>query len=160
MKDLEKILSKFQSVLKIIFDTNVVIGGSAALKLHGLEIGREISDVDIIIYNPTPSQKLFLKLVGQKNSSSLDSYEKRVYKFTRTFLKKYSIDVIISYEEFPENLLSCEILSHTVKIQSVENIVKAKASYVSKVDGRGSLLHISKKDATDMINLKNLNFNL
>lgn len=66
MKDLEKILSKFQSVLKIIFDTNIVVGGSAALKLHGLEIGREISDVDIIIYNPTPSQRLFLRLVEQK----------------------------------------------------------------------------------------------
>lgn len=158
MKDLEKILSKFQSVLKIIFDTNVVIGGSAALKLHGLEIGREISDVDIIIYSPTPSQKLFLKLVEQKDSR--DGYEKRVYKFTKTLLKKYSMDVIVYYEELPENLLSCELLSHTVKIQSIENIVKAKASYVSKVDGRGSLLYISKKDATDMINLKNLNFNL
>lgn len=75
-------------------------------------------------------------------------------------MKKYSIDVIVSHEDLPENLLSCELLSHTVKIQSVENIIKAKASYVSKVDGRGSSLYISKKDATDMINLKNLNFNL
>ena len=160
MKDLEKILSKFQSVLKIIFDTNIVIGGSAALKLHGLEIGREISDVDIIIYKPTPSQRLFLRLVEQKSPTELDGYERRVYKFTKTLLKKYSIDVIVSHEDLPENLLSCELLSHTVKIQSIENIVKAKASYVSKVDGRGSLLYISKKDATDMINLKNLNFNL
>lgn len=164
LSNLKKTLSAFLGTIETIYGDNLVLGGSHALKLHGLEFHREPSDVDLIIYRPTVTQAKFLELVQRNNGQKGDFLKNPDYRVRVTKFKspngRYSLDIIISEEETPKNLLSLNLLDIDFKIQSVENIVKAKASYLHKVDGRGSSKFISQKDAIDLQNLKSLNFNL
>jgi hypothetical protein len=164
MRNLKKTLSVFAETIKILNGDNLVLGGSNALELHGLEIGREANDVDLIIYRPTTEQTAFLdmsrQISGQKTKLDPDDYPVRVTKFIKTLDKKYSLDVIVSSEEMPRDLLSYDFLEGRLKIQSIHNIVKAKSGYLHKVDNRGSCWYISEKDSKDLQQLKNLNFNL
>lgn len=171
MKQLKNTLGVFSETLLRLYRTgdNFVIGGSSALRLHGLELGRESSDVDIIIYRPTKGQEKVLNSLRLSNSisnpmfgtKSMDEYRTRVIKLQskKLFGKNYKIDIIISEEEMPKDLLSVMIFDYPIKVQSIKNIIRAKASYTKQVDSRGSTQYISKKDATDFMNLKNLNFN-
>lgn len=164
MRNLKKTLSVFAETIKILNGENLVLGGSNALELHGLEIGRAANDVDLIIYKPTTEQIAFLDMSRQINGQRLKfdtgDYPLRVTKFIKTLDKKYSLDVIVSNEEIPKDLLSYDFLEGRLRIQSIHNIVKAKAGYLHKVDNRGSCWYISEKDSKDLQQLKNLNFNL
>ena len=164
MRNLKKTLSAFAETIKILNGENLVLGGSNALELHGLEIGREANDVDLIIYRPTTEQTAFLDMTRQVNGQKIkldpSDYPVRVTKFIRNLDKKYSLDVIVSNEEMPKDLLSYDFLEGKLKIQSIHNIVKAKSGYLHKVDNRGSCWYISEKDSKDLQQLKNLNFNL
>jgi hypothetical protein len=164
LKSLKKTVAAFAGIIKIIDGDNLVLGGSNALKLHGLDLGREPSDIDLIIYRPTVEQQRFLELTQKTNGQRKSEFDNPEYKFRVTKFKSpkgnFNLDVIVSEEEIPQNLLSIDILENRFKIQSVSNIIKAKTGYFHKVDGRGSNKFIAQKDARDLQNLKILNFNL
>jgi hypothetical protein len=168
MKDLKNTLAMFSSTLSILYGTgsNLVLGGSNALKLHGLETGRKSNDVDIIIYRPTTLQMTILN--GLRTGSPLfkekaidQGYPGRVVSLTAKLMgRSYKLDIILSDEKMPEDLLSIEFFKYPILVQSIKNIIEAKASYTKQVDTRGSQRYISEKDAVDLMTLKNLNFNL
>lgn len=141
----------------------MVIGGSTALKLHGLNFSREVSDLDIIIYSPTVEQTIYLSELGKLHMKEGSIYlNRKVIKVEhKSFLRKvYKMDIIIENKPTPKNLLFVDIFNHKVKVQSISNIVEAKSSYVKFLDFRGSSEYYSKKDIFDLLDLKNSNFNL
>lgn len=163
MEELEKSVSVFSYILTKLNGPNMVIGGSTALKLHGLVFSREVNDLDIIIYSPTIEQTEELgrlsKLYPKENSTYLDS--KVIKVIHKSFLKRtYKLDIIVENESTPKVLLFVDVFNHKVKVQSISNIVKAKSSYIKHLDSRGSSEYYPKKDISDLLNLKNSNFNL
>ena len=148
---LENNLKAFTKILlKLNEDDNLVLGGSYALMLHGLNLKRLPDDVDIIIYRPTPKQIEFLESISDFNNlNELGSdYPTCVYKL-KTSKKNvdYTLDILLETKTAPDNLLIFEKNNIKVKIQEISNIIEAKSSY-----GR-------TKDFEDMLSLKNLNFN-
>ena len=61
---LNNFLQTFESIINQLLDTNVVIGGTNALLLHGLKISREVTDLDLVIYQPTIEQLKILKTLA------------------------------------------------------------------------------------------------
>lgn len=137
--------------------SNIVIGGSAALILHGLNLPRGCSDIDLIIYSPTKEQLDVIKILGIETSLN-DSFGyagKRVSKLSRDGIK---IDIIVAETTpVPENLSFIMLNFSLLKIQSVQGVIDAKNSYSQE---RESQLYIRGKDLIDLIELKNNNFNL
>lgn len=157
----KKSIYAFHKELTILYGDNMILGGSNALMLHGLILGREASDLDIIIYQPNEQQYRFLSSYILKDDEVGPEKYRRVFKFkTKEGSRYYKMDVIVVYEPTPPDLLYINIFDHPIKIQSIQNIINAKASYIIHKDNRGSDNYISQKDATDLQNLKSLNFNL
>lgn len=138
---------------------NVILGGSAALQLHGLNLSRRVDDLDIIIYKPTEEQMKVLELMEPFNLSLFPIYsefeksERRVRKFE---IRGVKLDIILEKEiEKPQNLLLFHIHTcFTIPIQSIENVIAAKNSYTLKEH-----TYRRSKDMEDLIDLKNKNFN-
>ena len=65
MKTVTSLIDEFYPMLKELKgeDTNVVIGGTCAILMHGLDIGRDPEDLDVIIYKPTDRQKKVLNVL-------------------------------------------------------------------------------------------------
>lgn len=129
---------------------NLVLGGSNALMLHGLNLERSPEDVDIIMYNPTPKQLDYIESI--KHLNTLD--EKSDYGVTnvlklraRRGLTTYTLDILTVFELLPEHLLVYEKENVKIKVQDIATVIEAKGNY-------GRL-----KDVKDLLALKNLNFN-
>lgn len=141
--------------------TNVVIAGSCALELHGLTLGWEPQDLDIVLFDPTPAQ--LLEVVNKYDQCADYEAEKtleannalpRSYK-----LKKESqeLNIIIAYDEHaPADLMWYMFGGLMYKVNSIRNIIDAKLSY--SVGRKKSYLRA--KDMVHLNKLKNLNFNV
>lgn len=154
-------MNVFRSVLTSLMSgrNNVIIGGSAALVLHGLDIGRELMDVDIIIYKPTAEQDTLLNLLMNFDYIKAEHSPRRAMK-----LKKdgFFIDIIMernSDQPMPTDFLLIEISGIAYKIQSVKKVVEAKCSYTLEGRSQEPTLYTRRKDVFDLQLLKNLNFN-
>ena len=132
------------------FKSNVVIGGTCALELHGLKIGREIEDLDLIIYQANDKQKDILNTLEAFSRTQYYGADKRTIKV----IGKYDMVLnIIKEDTFcPSDLL----LYRGIPIQNIGNVFKAKQTYT----GKKGTEYMRVKDMRDSIKLKELNFNL
>lgn len=155
----------FRSLLLELIDDNVVIGGINALTLHGVIVGREAHDLDIIIYKPTLRQVNLISALNHfnlvKDKNTENGYDGTSVNFVKLKKDGYTMDILIERDkEVPNFLLECKFEGIYFKIQSVENVISAKASYYFKSKKDGLTYYSRIKDAVDFQNLKNLNFNL
>lgn len=162
---LNSFLRVFRSILLELIDDNVVIGGINALALHGIIVGREANDLDIIIYNPTPRQTALLSALNHfnmiKDKNTENGYDGTNVAFIKLKKDNCKMDILIERDrEVPGFLLRYPFEGYNLKIQSVENVIHAKASYYFKSKKDGLTFYSRIKDAIDFQNLKNLNFNL
>jgi len=132
---------------------NVLIGGSLALQLHGLNLDKKPEDIDLVIYKPTPHQEEILDLISLivPNPTSRDKYTRRSYKIN---LGSITLDILVEkHVNIPENLLYYKYQdSIFIKIQSIEKVMEARRSY--------NELTLRKKDVVSSQKLKELNFNI
>ena len=151
-----KTISSMQKTLKVFRKTldtlnkeeNLVLGGSTALNLHGINTNKMPEDLDVIIYLPTGGQLNFLKSIEDFSDFEQDTGYEQVYKFKKVKDDcTFTLDILIEQCPLPENLLLFKSESVLFKIQDINNIIAAKSSY-----GR-------EKDLKDLLHLKNLNFN-
>ncbi len=145
IEKLQNTLNEFNSYLESLKGLNLVIGGSWALRLHGLILEKEPNDVDIVIYRPTPEQLTFLDSISMEQDEIRDDdhYEERSYKFTRN---GFTIDFLLETErELPEIILSYNLHLY---VNSIEEILRARSRYMRD------------KDILDTDSLKKLNLNL
>lgn len=165
---IECYLNSFKEIISILdISDNIAIGGYQALKLHGLNLNRPPADMDLIIFQPTPKQIEILQVLKvydliRNRPKDILPEEIKAYKF-----KKHDMymDVIISDKMMP-SLLSFTCHVGTFKVNSIQNVIEAKASYKFRyneraADGYGdeTNLYARAKDMLDFQQLKNLNFN-
>lgn len=164
---IECYLNTFEKIINLLRSSdNVAIGGYQALKLHGLVLNREPSDLDIIIFQPTPKQIAVLKVLQCfdiiKRPRGLEFEEIKAFKF-----KKHDMfmDIIISKQYMPP-LLSIQFDSGYFKVNSIMNVIEAKASYKFRRNEDGpdytneTNTYARAKDMVDLQQLKNINFNI
>lgn len=161
-------LNTFGAIIKTLSTSdNVAIGGYQALKLHGLVLNRHPSDLDIIIFQPTEKQITALKILQCfdmiRNRPRGNEFEQiKAFKFKKSDM---FLDVIISNNMMP-SLLSFTCTAGTFKVNSIENVIKAKASYKFRrneetVDYSNEINQYARaKDMLDFQHLKNINFNM
>lgn len=163
---INKFLEAFKKVLNELsrtgYDPNVnncVIGGSCALQLHGLNLTREPSDLDIIIFMPSAKQMYMLDIYFEPCADYKDLPEgvevrSFYYHDHKTGLK---LNVIISDDKLPTNLMFWAYSDlRYFKVNTIDNIIAAKAQYAAGKDK--SFLRV--KDVQDLLDLKSNNFNL
>lgn len=159
-KTLDRHIEEFQSEIRFILNNSqMVMGGSLILKLHGLNMGNWVpGDLDVIVFNP--DSKAFDYIEG--NLDPADNYnvpdeEIHSYGVTR---KDMTLNVIISKEVPPVNPLQycyqdTPFTQMYIPVNPINRIIEAKASYsVGKKDQ-----FLRKKDMLHLQALKNLNFN-
>jgi len=158
------IINSFKNLIQQLKqENNLVIGGTTALMFHGL-ICRSPSDLDIIIYKPTERQKNIITALLDFDSVCnyvTDIRDRRAFKFNK---EGYVVDILLEKESHPnmDDLLLKSIDSNYYRIQSVQEIVKAKSKYVLH-DNEGlskECLYVREKDLKDFLELKNNNFNI
>lgn len=137
--------------VKLFGTANVSIGGSAALMLHGLNIGCEINDVDLIIHSPTKEQyetlqKLWLIFEDTELGST---GEKRSFKLKFPAGK---LDVLIAKKARLCTSSFYKILDEVIPLNSVEDVMSARRSYIKD--------NPRLKDLQSSLLLKQNNFNL
>jgi len=155
MKELNNYLNTFHPIiddlkaLSPVSDngsSNVVLGGSLILKIHGLNFSRKSEDLDVIINFPTPKQNEYIKAISNFSENNSEYWGKDNLKFSKNNLY---INVLINNTvEVNDFFLQYKWGNKLYDINSVSEIIKAKSLY-----GR-------VKDFKDMILLKNENFNL
>lgn len=140
---------------------NVVLGGSMILVLHGINIGRECEDLDVVLYQPTPGQ---LEYIVQLQAVEETSGEHSPISKDGKEIERHSL-VSIVRESLKMNILSNSGDMNTrylryrgYQTQSIDKIVEAKASYTYESQTKGK--YIRAKDALDLQYIKNNNFNI
>ncbi|MFT6125731.1 MAG: hypothetical protein ACJAVA_000172 [Flavobacteriaceae bacterium] len=149
VEKIEKTLEVFKNTLNTLnTEENLVLGGSTALRLHGINTKRIPEDLDIILFSPTMKQFNFLKSIEDFSDFTQDKGYEQVYKFRKVKDNiTFTLDVLIEHSAVPQNLLLLKRGKLLIKVQDIDNTIVAKSSY-----GRD-------KDLKDMLDLKNLNFN-
>ena len=162
LEDTTRVFKRVLDKLKGPFD-NIVIGGSLALHMHGLKLGREVADIDVIIYKPTKEQLEVLELL-----KNFDMVEGRPYgeevkciKLKRTsYGDEFTMDILVETVQAPSDLLFADIRGVRYRIQSIDEVIKAKSSYEFHMNDKGeSTGYARAKDLRDFLLLKNHNFN-
>ena len=139
MKDkLEKYLKVFPEIGKMLENSQLlVIGGTAALNLHGL-VTKELQELDIIVYDPDQAtlNKIEEMSHGEEEGSPqtvVNGELRRSYKVIR---RNLTFDFIIAnddnYEQ--ESVLKVRIGMYNFSVQSIKIILDAKRSYDREKD--------------------------
>ncbi len=158
-KKIDQYLIHFQREISLLTEAaaNVVAGGSLVLELHGLKLGWEPLDLDIIIFSPTASQlvyvcdsKLFEKCLDYGDEKSVRSWKRESGSIT--------LNIIFAHkEEVPSGLMYYHKEGlNKILCNSIENIIKAKVSYAEGTNKD----YIRAKDMKHLSSLKNNNFNI
>lgn len=150
-ESLQSYLKIFWPLLLRLMDTNLVIGGSFALMIHGLKMRSNPEDLDIILYFPTEYQKKYLEAMRffdqtPEGKEYKDVDNRRSYKFYKDG-KQLNL-VCWSPKEKEDNLplLSFYYEGCNIKVQSIGTVIEAKKFYSRE------------KDLQHFLDLKNLNF--
>jgi hypothetical protein len=139
--------------------TNVVIGGSCALEFYGLKTPRTPHDLDLIIFNPQPKQIAIIDTIFEPSADYKDlpnDVARRSFEFKKG---EHTLNVIMAYDEkLPEQLPVYFPKGDALhlRINRIDNIIAAKCSYAQ---GKNKTF-IRAKDMSDLLMLKNLNFNI
>jgi len=172
---MKKLLDVFYPLLQKLNGENLVLTGSGVLAAHGLVLRREVVDLDVVIYNPTPEQKKYLMDLEPLSVFRFiknEGYEGReninLIKFKKDGL---IIDIFTTLENAPEDNL-CYLYNHYIcglptstlfRVSGVKSICDAKQSYHKK-HYNSQICRDEKynrqKDVIDLQNLKNDNFNI
>lgn len=156
MKNWKQAIEKCKEHLIALGTSNMVIGGSHALLLHGLDIGRDTDDFDVVIYEPTMDQLKYLadKIhTGEMKESIEESSDNT--RSCKVECNGATIDFLIERNTcMPADLLLVHHSGITLFVQSVYRVIDAKRSYTNE-DGM-----FRQKDVDDCKLLKNANFNL
>lgn len=154
---LDDYFRSFSTLLGNLNDTNVVIGGMWALKIHGLNILREINDLDIVVYRPTPEQSVIIDTLKaiQGSRRGQPYHNQRSVKVERD---GFVLDILIEDKHTPDNLLLYQYNDWYFKVQNIKEVIDAKRSYSYQDETRGG--YIREKDVRDIFDLKQANFNL
>jgi len=145
-------LNKIKYIYNLLnSNNNVIIGGSYSLLLHGLITHEKPNDIDLIIYSPTHEQKKYLEFLSLMTISTpkKTEYERRSYKIK---IDDILVDILVSEEKLPDNLLSITKYDTTFKIQDIKGVFKARQAY--------NKVKIRRKDVIASSKLKELNFNI
>lgn len=154
MQELNKYLEVFHKILdelnelaptSIDGSSNVKLGGSLILKLHGLQFSRKSDDLDVIINNPTDKQKDYIKAMSNFRVDDTKYFSTVNYKFKKEGL---CLNILLANNPVNGGGLKYKWSHNYYEVNSVLEIIQAKVSY-----GR-------PKDLSDLILLKNENFNL
>ena len=148
-------------------DTNVVIGGTCALIAHGLNVGREPNDLDVIIYRPSTEQLRYLdsiRLFSLKHSTGTGADLTGDLHLRSLKFKKNGLILNILFERDkakPSFLLRFWDAGASYKIQDIASVIEAKNSYILQphTTGLTGERYARVKDLFDFQQLKNLNFN-
>jgi hypothetical protein len=145
---------------------NVSIGGTFALDLHGIYLPRTPADLDMIVYQVTQDQYLYLKGMdwARVNSEGNDMKEgERDYPNNGCISFKFRrfgmyLNILLDKAPMhPGNTLKYAFYDNGhvtyFPINSVKEVVLQKGHMVDK-NG-----YVRAKDATDFLFYKNLNFN-
>lgn len=167
-----KLLSTFTPLILQIpqFQDNVCIGGTCALVLLGLNVGKLPNDLDIIIYNPTDQQRKFIESLDffDQVENRPDGLYPDEIKFRKFKKNNMTVDIIFDIKVLGKpNFLKhthmvngsdgMPLMEVDYNVSSVSEIIRAKTSY-SFVTQSGVKM-IRHKDTIDLQNLKALNFN-
>lgn len=144
--------------------TNMVIGGSYALEAHGLNLGRDPEDLDLVIYRPTERQLALLRMLSPLQQPRKYKFQdeeeqfqyQRSWKFKRN---KQTLNILLNRNvDMPYDLLLYKTESGMFYVQSIRRVIEAKNAY--QINSAGHEKYIRLKDMKDLQNLKQLNFNL
>lgn len=150
-------LEVFSKLIDTINGSNVALAGALSLKAHGLLLGRDGADLDVVIFSPTEKQLAALEnlnffRVTNKNQPKYPLDREVSVKFKKDGL---TIDFLLEHgKETPTDLLYYEHEGTYYKVQSVEGTIAAKRSFK---DDEGRMRY---KDVMDLLDLKSQNFNL
>lgn len=164
---IECYINTFDKIIKAINTAdNIAIGGYQALKLHGLTLNRQPSDLDIIIFQPTQRQKDTLRVLQCfdliKRNPGIEFDDIKAFKFKKQDL---FLDVIVTNDPIGP-LLSMNCSAGSFKINSIFEVIRAKASYKFRRNEDGpdytneTNTYARAKDMIDFQQLKNINFNI
>ncbi len=147
-----------EKITPFVDGNNVIIGGTVALVLQGINIGREIDDIDIIIYRPTKKQRKTLAIYEELSKTAYYGSDKRTMKIQ---VGDVDVNIIKELVSPPDDLLYVRVPNgNFFPVQRVDNVIKAKSSYLRDSDSKeSSSAYARKKDMYDLIELKNKNFN-
>jgi hypothetical protein len=149
-------LVTFDALLRSLNGCNMVLAGTAALQAHGLKMSRIPSDLDVVIFTPTPIQLTILRAL---NILALKIPNQHEYPFDMTKQFKFMIDgyivnILIEDKPTPVDLLFYSYQDTWYRVQDIAYIMDSKLSYKTK-DGKHRL-----KDIEDCLDLKQSNFNI
>lgn len=151
MNNIKRIIESAATHIGTMHQGNLVIGGMHALRLHGLVMHREPSDLDIVVYQPTKEQLQYLAALCDRAEVKEDDENYRSYKVESN---GFVVDFLLETgENMPSNLLGFSHLGFQFFVQSVEGVISAKRCYNNADFQR-------EKDITDCESLKANNFNL
>jgi hypothetical protein len=141
----KKLIETYKGILDELNSENVVLAGSCALELMGVNLPKEPEDLDVIIYQPTFYQNSIIVKYSSKcvanNKNIIEEY-RRVVKLEIS--PKLFLDIII--EDYPLTH-DCLLFDGQYNIQPVNKIMEARGRY------------LRPKDYASFLDLKNLNFN-
>lgn len=155
MHNIDLHIAEFSNEITKIGTENIAIGGSFALMLHGLEIGHEPEDLDLIIFKPTDEQYEFIanKCESNANYQTVDGGQARSWKLKR---KGMTLNIIFAFDvDVPENPLFY-VFGKMYRVNPIADIIKAKLQYTEGHEKQ----NLRRKDMMHLQMLKNLNFNI
>ena len=140
---MEQIIKYLQELLKA---EKFVITGSYALQKMGFIQFTEISDLDILLYNPSPETKVFLEALDVlKNHDSdygneQDQYQIQLPQLDQTLVK---VDVwVLSDTQMVSRKVEILELSDGLCISTLPGIIAAKKRYKT---GRNAFKHLIQR---------------
>lgn len=152
IKLIEKYFAENQNHIQQLVELgngNVVIGGSCALHLHGLQVSAP-HDLDLIIYRPTPAQERYIDLYFVTSADyPEDEKHDAPHSFNVSDQLDKTLNVIIEQDNIPQYTLLCQFFNIVLPVNAINSIVEAISYYRT----------IRRKDVTKLQFLKNNNFN-
>lgn len=115
--------NKFNDIIKKFNDIGLILGGSYGLKLHGVDLGRKISDIDLI----STTKKIIRTDI--ERIQKIDSYKE--FKGSDDALFSFKIDNV-KFDVLYGGANINHIIIDGIKVQDEAQIIKAKQKYADK----------------------------
>lgn len=166
MNNIDKYLDTFEDDIRALLAPNVVLVGSNVLMLHGLNVTWNPEDMDIAIYEPTPSQIKYVTSIDQKDpeesfEACLDYDKAEEMGIAQRAWKKVKNGLVLNIilerrVPKPQTNLLYQHKDMLLQVNNIDTIIKAKLSYGEGKDKS----FLRRKDAYHLSELKSANFNV
>lgn len=178
MKSIDHHLHTFKDVIVQLqqLKDNLVITGSQVLIVHGLDIGRQCEDLDIVLYDPSQEQLDYIEFLDQSEkpedgkAASTSSPTTVIDGKTVSSILKINrggeqLNILVESGELPIDCLWYQSANYEderhfgfIRVQSIARITLAKKSYTYESTTKGR--YVRDKDVRDFQYIKNNNFNI